>query len=240
VIPITRAELDSELSSKLDTLTVRLGNAPKLPGARAAWKHAQPEKQKLRSILSQMAAGIQRCMYCGDNLGTDIDHFEPIALRPARTFDWFNHLLACSHCNSNYKRDRFPRDVGGRPLLIDPSREDPGRHVTLTLITGEFRPLTPQGQATIDVFGLNRADLARGRAGAFLTRRAILCHAHNLLRIDRLDDAERCLRALAEEPHASVLHAMLRLIHLPGATDVLGADVVAALQDSKLRLLLGL
>jgi hypothetical protein len=26
-----------------------------------------------------MAAGIMRCMYCGDNLGTDIDHFEPIS-----------------------------------------------------------------------------------------------------------------------------------------------------------------
>jgi hypothetical protein len=165
VIPITRLDLDAQLSGKLDALTTQLGNEVKPPVARDAWKAAHKERQKVRSYLSRMAVGIQRCMYCGDSLGTDIDHFEPIVLRPSRAFDWLNHLLACSSCNSNYKRDKFPR-----------------------------------------------ADLARGREGAFLLRRATICYAHTVLRQDRLDEATRCLRALAEEPHASVLHAMLRLL----------------------------
>lgn len=51
---------------------------------------------RLDSVLRQMAPGLERCMYCGDNQGTDIDHFEPLARNPLRTFDWLNHLLACS------------------------------------------------------------------------------------------------------------------------------------------------
>lgn len=57
----------------------------------------------------------ERCMYCGDNQGTDVDHFEPLSLAPLRTFDWPNHLLACSLCNSHYKRHLFPCDEDGRP-----------------------------------------------------------------------------------------------------------------------------
>ena len=60
-----------------------------------------------------MAPGVQRCMYCLDSLGTDIDHFEPKSRRPLRTFCWHNHLLACSRCNSNYKREEYPCDGFG-------------------------------------------------------------------------------------------------------------------------------
>ncbi|WP_433183400.1 HNH endonuclease [Actinoallomurus sp. CA-150999] len=169
-------------------------------------------------------------MYCGDNLGTDIDHFEPISRAPLRTFDWPNHLLACSFCNSNQKRGIFPCNSKGERLLIDPTAEDPRDHLRLVLRTGEYRHLTAKGEATIQIFGLNRADLVRARAGAFHTRRAVLCHAQTLLSEDRKDDAAWCLEALAEEPHASVLHAMLRSVDMPGAVVVLGADVVAALR----------
>jgi hypothetical protein len=147
-------------------------------------------------------------MYCGDNLGTDVDHFEPISSAPFRTFEWINHLLACSFCNSNQKRQLFPRDKSGRPLLIDPTSDDPSQHLALTLSTGKYRALTPNGTASIDTFGLNREDLARGRAGAFVTRRATICHARNLFDQGDRDQAARCLAALAQEPHASVLYAM--------------------------------
>jgi hypothetical protein len=113
-------------------------------------------------------------MYCGDSLGTDIDHFEPIREFPAGTFVWPNHLLACSYCNSNAKRDLFPRDELGSSLLIDPTRDDPAEHLRLILRTGVYRPLTPKGTESIRVFGLNRADLTRGREVAFTTRAAVL------------------------------------------------------------------
>jgi hypothetical protein len=230
VIPLTRVDLDGDLAFRLDTRTARLRReGASTAAARAAWRTARAEKAGIRDHLVKMAPGVQRCMYCGDSLGTDIDHFEPIREFPAGTFAWPNHLLACSYCNSNAKRDLFPRDHDGQPLLIDPTRDDPVAHLRLILRTGVYRPLSPRGEASIRVFGLNRADLTRGREVAFATRAAVLCKAHDLFGLGRGAEATRYLRALAQEPHASVLHEMLRTVTLPGAADVLGPDVVAAL-----------
>lgn len=232
MIPVPRVSLEKKLEDSLARRTAGLksSNAGSKE-ARKAWRSARPEKNGIRGHLARMAPGIQRCMYCGDSLGTDIDHFEPITQAPMKTFEWLNHLLACGFCNSNGKRDQFPRGGDGEPLLIDPTTYDPAKHLRLVLRTGEYRALSPQGEASIGVFGLNRRDLTRGRAIAFATRGAILCRAHDLLSTGRGTEAERCLRALAEEPHASVLHEMLRTVSLPGAADVLGSDVVAALAD---------
>jgi hypothetical protein len=156
-----------------------------------------------------------------------------------RTFDWPNHLLACSFCNSNQKRAAYPcDDLTGEKLLIDPTSEDPNEHMMLILSTGKYRDITLRGSKTIETFGLNRADLVRGRATAFQTRTAVLCYAQILLAQGRKDDAARRLRALTEEPHASVLQAMLRSMEFPGAVDVLGTDVVGALKDPEIQLLL--
>ncbi|WP_327259265.1 HNH endonuclease [Streptomyces sp. NBC_01240] len=121
----------------------------------------------LISVLEQMAPGHERCMYCGDNQGTDIDHFEPLTLAPLRTFAWPNHLLACSLCNSHYKRHIFPRDEGGRPLLLDPTIEDPLERLHLILGVGRYEALSPQESAGNDVFGLNRGSLLKGRLDAY-------------------------------------------------------------------------
>jgi hypothetical protein len=234
MIRILRIALEDGLAGRLDQRTSELKAASAgSEAARKAWTSARTEKRGIRQHLMLMAPGIERCMYCGDNRGTDIDHFEPIKEFPRGTFLWLNHLLACSTCNSNQKRDRFPRDTAGTALLIDPSREDPVRHLRLVLRTGEYRALTPQGEATIDVFGLNRRDLTRGRAAAFTVADAALCRAHALVAQDRDADALRCVRALSEQPHASVLAEALRMTDMPGAADVLGADLAAALRDQE-------
>lgn len=232
MISISRVQLSDELSNRLENRTSQLKaiNADSSQ-ARATWRSADTERRGIRAHLEKMALGIQRCMYCGDNLGTDIDHFEPISIAPIRTFEWLNHLLSCSFCNSNQKRNSYPFDPSGGTLLIDPTSDDPSRHLVLTLSNGQYRAITPQGQASIDVFGLNRADLTRGRAGAFHTRRATLCQAKTLFDTNRRDEAIQCLRALVEEPHASVLHAMIQSMHMPGAMDLLGADTIAALEE---------
>jgi len=235
VIPLVRIGIDYELAARLAARTAQLTTAgADTAAARAAWRGARTEKAGIRDHLVRMAPGVQRCMYCGDSLATDIDHFEPIREFPAGTFSWPNHLLACSYCNSNAKRDLFPRDAAGNPLLIDPTRDDPAEHLRLVLRTGVYRGLSAKGTESIRVFGLNRADLTRGREVAFATRAAVLCKADDLLAAGRDGEAARCLRALAEEPHASVLHEMLRACRLPGAADVLGADVVAALGNPAL------
>ncbi|MGH3858993.1 HNH endonuclease [Actinokineospora sp.] len=194
-------------------------------------------KGSLREALAYMAPGVQRCMYCGDSLGADIDHFDPLSRSPLRTFDWLNHLLACSVCNSHQKRDLFPVDDKGRPLLIDPTSEDPFDHLLLSLSVGEYRALTPKGTATIQVFGLNRALLVRGREQA---RRVVVASLRGWARARARDDEsdmEECVLTIREQPFADVCHAMLRQSDVPRAEIVFGrdSDVLPTLRDPRLR-----
>ncbi|EFE74634.1 hypothetical protein SSIG_02186 [Streptomyces filamentosus NRRL 11379] len=149
-----------------------------------------------------MAPGHQRCMYCGDSQGTDIDHFEPKSRAPLRTFEWLNHLLACAYCNSNQKRNRFPRsETDGSPLLLDPTLQEPLEHLRLVLPVGTYKGLTPQGDACIAVFGLNnRGALVDGRRTAYVTAK----HSVELWRIatdrGRHDKGAEIVRAAWNRP----------------------------------------
>ena len=95
-------------------------------------------------------------MYCEGSQGTDIDHFEPRSRNPEQAFVWDNYLLACSHCNSTEKREQFPVDEEGQPLLIDPTDgdDDPRDHLALSL-QGRWVPRTRKGTETLEVLGLN-------------------------------------------------------------------------------------
>ncbi|WP_199742461.1 HNH endonuclease family protein [Streptomyces triticirhizae] len=152
-----------------------------------------------------------RCMYCEDSLGTDIDHFQPIANAPLRAFEWVNQLLACSHCNSNEKRDAYPCDADGLCLLVDLSREDPAEHLTLLLAAGVYEPRTPKGETTIEVFKLNRPDLVRGRRNAFISTESNLQSWYRRHQEGNETRADRIATALRESPFADVLRAMERL-----------------------------
>jgi hypothetical protein len=166
VIRIARAALPTDLDHRLTALTADIAKAAldqRAAEARKLWRRKSTREQvhhRLDGVLRQMAPGLERCMYCGDNQGTDIDHFEPLTRNPLRTFDWLNHLLACALCNSHNKRDRFPVDGDGQPLLIDPTVEDPFDHLSLTLSLGRYVSLSAKGRATIEVCDLNRADPA--------------------------------------------------------------------------------
>ncbi|WP_143059811.1 hypothetical protein [Streptomyces melanosporofaciens] len=93
--------------------------------ARKAWKAASGTRDRVAMALRAMASGIERCMYCSESLGTAVDHFEPLNHAPRRVFDWYNHLLGCSFCNSHAKGGTFPRGEDGEPLLIDPTADEP-------------------------------------------------------------------------------------------------------------------
>ncbi|MEV5501667.1 HNH endonuclease [Nonomuraea fuscirosea] len=235
MIRVHRTNLDAELALKLLERTEPLKQSGAGPGvARRSWRAASTERAQLRSVLRRMSTAIERCMYCGDSRGTDIDHFEPIGSAPFRAFDWMNHLLACSSCNSNAKRDQYPVDNLGRSLLVDPSVDDPFDHLRLILTTGTYRWSTPKGQATIEVFQLNRADLRRGRELAFPRCQAMLRDYLHLRGSGRSQEAIRMLNALYEQPFADVLQAMYRTVAAPGADIVLGGpEVLAALRVSQ-------
>jgi uncharacterized protein (TIGR02646 family) len=93
---------------------------------RRTWEYARSTQamRQVEKTLKQMAGRRERCMFCGDSRGTDIDHFWPLGRYRNRTFVWLNLLWSCTACN-RYKLDKFALDEHGRPLLIDPTAEDP-------------------------------------------------------------------------------------------------------------------
>jgi hypothetical protein len=223
LIPVQRTAAPQATLQLLDrrTVTVRTTGAT-TAAARAEWRRAATPKARIRELLRGMAHGAERCMYCLDNYGTDIDHFQPIAVAPLRAFDWPNHLLACSRCNSNFKRDEYPCDAAGNCLLVDPSAEDPADHLLLLPSSGQYDALTPKGAATIRVFGLNRPDLVQGRRTAFVMTCAILrdWHAHG---------SAETAGALRQSPHADVLRSLERLDAAAAGTVLRGGATAEAL-----------
>lgn len=158
-----------------------------------------------------MCSGIERCMYCEDSFGTAIEHFRPKATYPGLSFNWFNYLWACSHCNSNLKRDKFPLNGTGMPLLIDPTAADPSSHLALSVTTGEYISLDELGAASIKVFGLNREVCLRGRRAAWTSLNALVRD------FDRSNDATRgaILTTLSDFPFQGV-RRWLTIIHQSG------------------------
>src|SRR5437870_1894125 len=62
------------------------------------WKTAR-QTLGLKGVLAtlqRMMGERQRCMYCLDSHGTDIDHFWPKQPYPDRMFVWTNLLLGCA------------------------------------------------------------------------------------------------------------------------------------------------
>jgi uncharacterized protein (TIGR02646 family) len=227
VIPLQRGALPEELTARMAARAERLGEHR--GGARESWRDARTIRRDLSVHLIAMAAGLSRCMYCGDSEGTSIDHFQPIAMAPQRAFDWLNHLWACAFCNSNQKRDLYPTDRRGDPLLIDPTSDEPADHLDLVLVTGAYRPRTPKGSETIRIFGLDRPVLERGRAHAYVRCRSMLRDLARLAEHGERGEAAAVAQALAVQPFADVLYEMLRLRTAPRAALVFGAEAVAGL-----------
>jgi 5-methylcytosine-specific restriction endonuclease McrA len=239
MIYIRRIPLPGPLAQQLAALTTILQEhgTDARQHARTLWNRSREPRRGLRAALNEMAPGYQRCMYCGDSEGTSVDHFEPIARNPLRTFDWLNHLLACSFCNSNQKGSRFPVDEAGQPLLIDPSLEDPFDHLALSLAVGEYRARTPKGTATIDVLGLNRAVLVSGRlhAGYVVGQALRLWRAGQKVGDGR--EQARQVATIRMQPLADVYQAMLRYAVTDAAQHLFAGetDLLDILRDPELR-----
>jgi hypothetical protein len=243
MIRITRTVLAAPLATRMAELSAQIGSAKsdyRSTLAKELWRKTATRNAvctPLKFVLSEMAPGRQHCMYCGDNHGTDIDHFEPMTRNPLRTFDWLNHLLACSTCNSHQKRDRFPTDEDGRPLLIDPTVEDPFDHLFLSLSVGEYKPLTEKGERTIEVCDLNRYLLSRGRVQS---RRVVALGLRGWKGAYDSDDAVQMaemMETVREQPFADVCQAMLRQAIAPGAVVLFRdfPDLVELLRFQPLR-----
>ena len=199
--------------------------------ARRLWGHKNNAAfDEIRAALQEMAPGIERCMYCEDSVGTDIEHFHPKLHYPELAFTWTNYLLACSRCNSNYKRARFPLDEDDQPLLVDPSREDPGEHIDLAPSTGKLVHSTNKGEASIDVFGLNRPTLEQGRRNRWSS--LVLALIPMYARARRADQAHAMAalqRVMREEPFSSVLCQLVAIARTEAAAELIPPACLTAL-----------
>lgn len=105
-----------------------------------------------------------KCAYCESKVSIvaygEIEHFRPKSIYEDLTFDWHNFLYSCTICNSvNHKGSKFPLDVNGNPLLIDPSDKntDPFLHLDFSwddnLSNIESRD--DYGKTVTEIFDLN-------------------------------------------------------------------------------------
>jgi uncharacterized protein (TIGR02646 family) len=132
----------------------------------AEWRNAR-QTRSLEAVfftLQRMMGNRQRCMYCLDSHGTDIEHFWPKKPFPERMFVWPNLLLCCAECG-RFKGDEFPR-VHDQPLLVDPTAEDPWLHLDFDPLTGnivaKFQPgrddYSQKGSKTVEILHLDRRE----------------------------------------------------------------------------------
>jgi uncharacterized protein (TIGR02646 family) len=178
------------------------------------WKHHRSTKpiHALFATLQQMAGKRQRCMYCVDSLGSDIEHFWPKTCYPERMYVWENLLLVCTDCGRK-KGSQFPLTEQGEPLLIDPSVEDPWKFLDFDPDTGNliarYLPSTGafsgKGETTVAALQLDRRE---GVSAGYLKTYRALCHLVTQWVDDRL--AENYLERLCETDDHGLLGWFLR------------------------------
>ncbi|MCX4247542.1 HNH endonuclease [Paraliomyxa miuraensis] len=231
---VERLPLSPSTMAGLSALTEDVVGADD-PRARAAalWKAKPTEAfSEIRTVLRRMASGRERCMYCEDNEGTDVEHFRPKSTYPEKTFSWPNYLLACSHCNSNHKRARFPL-IDGEPALLDPSVDEPSLHLRLRPADGKYMAIGPKGEASIEVFDLNGdlrgRRLPHGRRDAFYKLQVLLIIYDNYVRSGNVAMSHHIKRAIINEPFAAVLGFLLELARRANPENALEPGVAQAI-----------
>ena len=144
------------------------------------WKAARQTQKAglILKTLQQMMGPRERCMYCVDSHGSDIEHFRPKTQYPQHAFQWSNLLLCCTECG-RFKGDSFPIE-NGTPMLIDPTAEDPWQHLDFDPDTGNLTARfdlqagdwSARGAKTVEVQQLDRRE---GMASGYLRTFRRLC-----------------------------------------------------------------
>ena len=198
---IERVALDDALALELQRYQAEVDAAPTIDfNSESHWGNRGKSKTVLgvEAALKQMAGPCERCMYCVDSAGNDIEHFWPKSRYRNRMFLWENLLLCCTHCG-RLKSEKFPL-MNGEPLLIDPSSEEPWQYLDFDPMTGNivarFDPDSggewPKGRETVKVLHLDRRE---GVANSYKkTFRRLRAFVEELLQREFADDDVERLR----------------------------------------------
>jgi uncharacterized protein (TIGR02646 family) len=144
------------------------------------------------SVLRQMAGDTERCMYCSNYEGSDIEHFRPKSRYPDFLFVWDNYLLCCPPCG-RAKGNQFPTTNEGEPLLLNPTVDTPWDHLDFDPLTGNIvarwdattSAENPKGKETVQVLGLSRREgLGNSLRRSFLRVEAVLKQASGEVQVD--------------------------------------------------------
>lgn len=147
------------------------------------WKNTRQTRALacIVETLQVMMGPRQRCMYCVDSHGSDIEHFWPKASYPDRAFIWSNMLLCCTECG-RFKGNRFPLSESGDPMLVDPSAENPWEYLDFDPDTGNLTARyeaangapSARGESTVGILQLDRREgMAEGYRQTYL--RIVAC-----------------------------------------------------------------
>ena len=214
MLHIENADLDPRTERGLRSYQAQVDEAGTYPQRVAEGKRLfsvrnherNPVFRAVRARLREMCAGAQRCGYCEDSVGDEVEHIMPKDLYPERVFVWQNYLLACGRCNGG-KSKKFAVIVGrrlvdvtrrrGAPVrkprrgdsaLINPREENPLEYLVLELedtfmyLSHEGLTITDERRAdyTIEVLKLNRDVLLAARSEAYGSYRARLVEYRDL------------------------------------------------------------
>jgi uncharacterized protein (TIGR02646 family) len=229
---LNRLPLSQETLAFLQQRTDEVARAADMAGRiEQLWKlQSNKAFREIRRTLAEMASGIERCMYCEDSKGTAIDHFWPKAAYPDRAFTWLNYVLACSECNSKKNR-RFPLDPEGAPLLLNPVEEEPLDHLAFSPSTGKYETLTPRGEESQNVYGLDRSTLVKGRLLNWVVLKALLSSYSKHKAAGDAEEAEKQKSAARQLPFSGVFTAFLHISQGPAAKTLIGENYLQILQD---------
>ena len=171
---VKRQVLTNDVQADLDRRQAATDAACHAPGfdAQAVWSAARRTctVESVHETLRAMMGDRERCMYCLDSHGTDIEHFWPKAPYPERMFRWLNLLLCCTECG-RFKGKQFPLSAAGMPMLVDPTTENPWEHLDFDPKTGNIVPrfdlaandYSAKGRETVRVLNLDRREaMAKG------------------------------------------------------------------------------
>lgn len=174
----------------------------------STWNGARKTKPLTTAlkILKEMAGERERCMYCGDSHGTDIEHFWPKTPYPERMFRWPNMLLCCTECG-RFKGNLFPLDVNGLPLLVDPSAVNPWDFLDFNPDTYNFvarfdlatNAPSSHGAKTVELLQLDRREALE--AGYRKTHNRILTAVERALQRDTIDADTLCEQLSEADDH---------------------------------------